>query len=535
MTDIQATREGIERAQAALQRGEPEAALLEAIAAWRTLRHPALATAVEGLSSRVGERRPLPVTRTQQQALASWLDRAHARDDLDLDPLLDALDHWFANRPKAASLAPLLEELAERAPDPRYTAHLERWHAGCAALGGTRARLLLRVARLTVAGADPRSLPFLQDHRPREAKQLQRALAALPQTDPTTEAACVALRAAVESCEPTVTAPPVTEDELLGRVYAAPRDDTPRSVYADWLQERGEPRGELMVLQLEREGKHADAGARERALLHKHQREWLGALTNLLVLKTAVFRRGFLAECKLKPIRASDVDRHAIHPEWATLEWLRFDLKGSDRVSLISPEMRGIRTLLNVCNRGLLRLCQLDTLPVEHLQVAARSQGSRFELADNPGLQALASCTGLEELQTLELRTLRRVEDARWLLEAPLLQRISSLAVGGDVHAWLAALPNNVTTLSVGAQWTIQRRNDGTPHSLSAVIRAPLELAGFEQTLARFPRPLSSVRAIIKHYRGESPDAAVAQVRRCLEWFTELQSVDVTAQEISLR
>jgi uncharacterized protein (TIGR02996 family) len=43
----------------------------------------------------------------------------------------------------------------------------------------------------------------------------------------------------------------VTEAQLVAAVVAAPGDDAPRLVYADWLSERGDPRGELVALQCE--------------------------------------------------------------------------------------------------------------------------------------------------------------------------------------------------------------------------------------------------------------------------------------------
>lgn len=41
------------------------------------------------------------------------------------------------------------------------------------------------------------------------------------------------------------------EDALLAAIVAAPDDDAPRLVYADWLQERGDARGEFIRLQIE--------------------------------------------------------------------------------------------------------------------------------------------------------------------------------------------------------------------------------------------------------------------------------------------
>jgi uncharacterized protein (TIGR02996 family) len=41
------------------------------------------------------------------------------------------------------------------------------------------------------------------------------------------------------------------EEHFLQAILAAPDDDTPRLVYADWLDERGDPRGEFIRLQCE--------------------------------------------------------------------------------------------------------------------------------------------------------------------------------------------------------------------------------------------------------------------------------------------
>ena len=61
-----------------------------------------------------------------------------------------------------------------------------------------------------------------------------------------------------------------TREVLLQAVYAAPDDDIPRLVFADWCDERGEPeRAELIRLQVEltRDPDRPDLLDRERALL----------------------------------------------------------------------------------------------------------------------------------------------------------------------------------------------------------------------------------------------------------------------------
>ena len=39
------------------------------------------------------------------------------------------------------------------------------------------------------------------------------------------------------------------DDAFLQAIVEAPDDDTPRLIYADWLEERGDPRGEFIRLQ----------------------------------------------------------------------------------------------------------------------------------------------------------------------------------------------------------------------------------------------------------------------------------------------
>ena len=53
----------------------------------------------------------------------------------------------------------------------------------------------------------------------------------------------------------------VSDAELLAQIYANPDDDALRAVYADALLERGDPRGELITLQLERTRAGAPAEA----------------------------------------------------------------------------------------------------------------------------------------------------------------------------------------------------------------------------------------------------------------------------------
>jgi uncharacterized protein (TIGR02996 family) len=78
-------------------------------------------------------------------------------------------------------------------------------------------------------------------------------------------------------------------------VLLDPHDDVPRQVYADWLQQHGDPRGELIMLQLaDASGQLDEAGhARIEELLEAHGRTWTAEFTALGA--ELEFQRGFPA------------------------------------------------------------------------------------------------------------------------------------------------------------------------------------------------------------------------------------------------
>ena len=63
-----------------------------------------------------------------------------------------------------------------------------------------------------------------------------------------------------------------TAEDFYAEIWAKPKDDGPREVFADWLIEQGDPRGELIALQIARargtaepDGHQAGAQAARRA------------------------------------------------------------------------------------------------------------------------------------------------------------------------------------------------------------------------------------------------------------------------------
>jgi uncharacterized protein (TIGR02996 family) len=102
-------------------------------------------------------------------------------------------------------------------------------------------------------------------------------------------------------------------DPLLSRIFDDPDSDEARAVYADALAERGDPRGELIQLQLQlgkltpRTDAWGACVAASDRLMWKHRGAWLTDDDSMLLL-----RRGFVERVRLA--RASTIARLAGEP-----------------------------------------------------------------------------------------------------------------------------------------------------------------------------------------------------------------------------
>src|SRR4051794_12735191 len=68
-------------------------------------------------------------------------------------------------------------------------------------------------------------------------------------------------------------APTMDESGFLQALFEDPADDTSRLIFADWLDERGDPRGELLRVQRELDGWVPDLG--RRTALQQRERQLL--------------------------------------------------------------------------------------------------------------------------------------------------------------------------------------------------------------------------------------------------------------------
>ncbi|MCI0704756.1 MAG: TIGR02996 domain-containing protein, partial [Planctomycetia bacterium] len=94
------------------------------------------------------------------------------------------------------------------------------------------------------------------------------------------------------------------EQSFLTAILAEPDDDTPRLVFADWLDERGtdDDKAHAALIRAQCQLEHLPPGSKERkqfereakAILKEHADRWTQALRNARLGRDWTFRRGFL-------------------------------------------------------------------------------------------------------------------------------------------------------------------------------------------------------------------------------------------------
>jgi hypothetical protein len=148
--------------------------------------------------------------------------------------------------------------------------------------------------------------------------------------------------------------------ELYAQVYATPADDHVRRVLADALIAANDPRGELILWQLEPD---KDYHRRAMRLIQQHGVSWLGPLRGMVI--PLAYERGFLASCQL----VSEVEIDFTLEMWATVHTIdASELAHHERIE-ITPVMRSLRKVFG-----------LRTVHAARLTAADKSVGARIRL-----------------------------------------------------------------------------------------------------------------------------------------------------------
>jgi uncharacterized protein (TIGR02996 family) len=248
---------------------------------------------------------------------------------------------------------------------------------------------------------------------------------------------------------------------LFEEICRDPDDDMPRLILADWLEERGDPRGEFIRLQCQQAADESvtsldsDLRIRGDELLREFEPQWVGSLAAHCSQWT--FRRGFvefaattaeqfikhgarwLAEHPLQSVALSvsrgDLGRLAGCPHLARLRGLSLGshwIETSDLARLLeSPHFPALRRLVMLGNHLRQEEAKLlaSAAPLKHLELLDLANNS----LRNAGLAALAGSPILAQLEVLLLHQNEiRAIGAETLAKTGTLTRLRHIGLRGN-------------------------------------------------------------------------------------------------------
>lgn len=416
--------------ETAVGQGDETAALRHALVAWQHCRHERITALIERLSSKVSRSRARPGGKGVADKQTSWLALAAANDPADLEVLLGTLTDVRKGELLEARLATLKGRI-----DPRIAKAMHAVLEDPPISSSAGVNTLLAALELVVAIADPRSGeawsrlvrivgnygggPATEGLRKKMPSGSTRLHAALDEILTELSEEDTARLDAIEALLTPARAQSV--GPLFAAVYANPEDDRPRMVLADLLQELGDPRGELIALQLARSGKRSK---REKELLDAHAHDWLGPIAVLVHRTDLDYERGFVARCSMRGDSPRDVGALVGRPEWRTMTDV--DIRSWDRHP--GPLLEGMPSL-----RVLRGVADPSKLP-------AHDRIERVQTGVVSSPDELAPLAALPALRSLEIDGCWRdfdEFDAFW--KSPTIPRLREFSIMAPV-GWLVPL-----------------------------------------------------------------------------------------------
>jgi uncharacterized protein (TIGR02996 family) len=492
-------------ARKAIAEAEPEQAMEELVSAWREHRSDAIAELVVALDARMPPVRVagVPVSAAYEER---WERKARKASV--------ALVGGFANMIDRASR---LDAVLVHAPDPRISrvvaAILEDLRPALRGDEELTRELWLRCAEAVETLDDPALVSLREAEAPWNSDwnvggltiRLDLSLTQIERRFPDgapsldEEAAALVTDMRERLREPRLDRARSEEAELLARIYAAPDDDGLRAVYADWLLERGDERGELIHLQL-REDLDARAEERRRALEEEAAKRWVGPLAP--VVSRAEFRRGLLSAAEVDWRHRGNVRRLGAHPAWATVE----------RVTFPSRWGRG-------------------QYAPQHLDASVTKSLCAVNGVTESGVEVLCQASEPWTLSELSV-TVDTPTSKQLMAETELLPRLSAFWLVNDVSfgalAWLfrAAYRTQLRSLRVSVRgrrdlWRLQREASRL-HGLERLV-VQLGVVVLELTRGPEHRLSDAVLAVVNDYRAQQ-EAALEVVETAPDYaFTRLE------------
>ena len=225
------------------------------------------------------------------------------------------------------------------------------------------------------------------------------------------------------------------QDALLRAVIENPDDDTPRLVYADWLEENGQPeRAEFIRLQIELAVARREVAAvstavpdRVAELYDRHGDGWRQPFPD--PLHRCCFERGFIVQAGLNAPQAADV--LARLPRVSPVGLVRFLRAWTELGPSSVPEDE---------DDGRLTIPMLDptTVPARPTEALAGLRGllvfcTTATVANDAVASIAARGEPVSERVTLSfLRCQLGDAGARWLAESPVFERVAGVELFPD-------------------------------------------------------------------------------------------------------
>jgi uncharacterized protein (TIGR02996 family) len=328
--ELEAARTLLDRALRSLIGGDDADALRALLDAWRTTRATEIAELVERVSARCDGSLPRIAEANRAATQTAWLAICREQRAQDLPRLIGSITTTFGRSTDALER---VRALASWPSDARTLDGVVKQLEKPPFWSSSTKPFWSALIELAVAHHDPRAAGAFEALAARYHEVLVQPwtdlsstttwfrrllLGAAKQLRERVPAPLVLDAASAKVCEK-IAAHLSIEDDLLAEIYANPDDDRPREVFADVLQQRGDARGEFIVLQLT--GRDPERAAE---LVRRYAPAWLEPLTPMLNVDECTFERGFLTRAVLGDITVPMLGPVMGHPHWSTVTELDF-------------------------------------------------------------------------------------------------------------------------------------------------------------------------------------------------------------------
>jgi hypothetical protein len=410
----------ITRAAERLAAGDDAGALTDLLEAWRLAKAPALADAIDRVSARIT--RPAITGGTKILREKAWHTVAKAGDPADVPRLVDA--PWPGRWEDAM---PRLRRLVAWPDDPRVAMALAREVDATRYVSRSASRFYEPLFRRLETLADARTLPLLEAQlerrkppgyamAPREQK-LVALLRALP-----------SLHAEVAEIDRALRAPGRSGGDPLAPVYDDPENLEVRRVVGDGLVERGDPRGDLIALQLA----PAPDERKIARLISRHRAALAGPLDAVFEDEGRRYEGGFLAAGIVPRLRRpEELEKTLDLPEWRAVREIELSRPDEALPRLLTRKDLHLRGVHNVFRRWMVDLLAGPPRSYESISFHAHTPEPSF-----------ADCRALPALRRLGL-TANPDDELTWLTKGALWRRLEACTLAQGIEVlprWLGRL-----------------------------------------------------------------------------------------------